>query len=278
MGSVFKASLILLSVVCLSACSSSKSDSQKAVDDANRSVEQAKKDADKAAEDAKKAANEAAEASKKANETALDATSSGGQPGTVTLVGALVVDSSNADSRIILDVQAGKGWRGQQVELGPSTVQLKQKLSDASVLELEKLKAEKTYVNLGCDLTNRSDLAGLEEQKIEAKVSAVSVIKAKIVLLCDAAQIAKNGMTLISADTVVLGSLQLEMVGAVDKSLSITTNELVVEADSSVLSKGKDGPSTILPGPSVSISAVAISGNGKIKIGSFGANYLAEQK
>ncbi len=113
---------------------------------------------------------------------------------------------------------------------------------------------------------------------VGAEVSAVSVIKAKVVLLCDGSRISKNGMTLISADTIVLESLQLEMIGSVDKSLSITSNELIIDGETTVSSKGKDGPSTILPGPSISISSIVISGNGKIKIGSSGANYIAEAK
>ncbi|MBK7844193.1 MAG: hypothetical protein IPJ71_10935 [Bdellovibrionales bacterium] len=66
------------------------------------------------------------------------------------------------------------------------------------------------------------------------------------------------------------------MTGAADKSLSITTNDLTIEGENSISSKGKDGALTLLPGPSVSISSVKLSGNGKIDIRAEGSSYLAE--
>jgi hypothetical protein len=211
----------------------------------------------------------------------LDHISSGGQPGKVTLEGALVSDNTNTDPRIVVNVQTGKGWRGQRAELSASTIQLQQKVSGYCYQEelVRLLQARETFVNLGCDLTDRNDLAGLEEKKIEA--FSTPFIRAKIVFLCDGSQIEKNIMTFICADTVVFGSLQLEMTGSGDKlaNLRIYSNKLVVDGDSVILSKGKDGPYAIYQrGPSVLISAIALSGNGKIKIDFSGANYAAEEK
>jgi hypothetical protein len=261
---IFKTSLIILSVACLAACSSSESDSHK-----------------KAVEDLKKDTNRISEAIKKSNEISLDHISSGGQPGKVILEGALVSDNTNTDPRIVVNVQTGKGWRGQRAELSASTIQLKQKVSDYCYHQkfAPFIKARETFVNLGCDLTDRNDLAGLEEKKIEA--FSTPYINAEIVLLCDGSQIEKNVTTFICADTVVFGSLKLEMTGSGDKlaNLSIYSNKLVVDGDSVILSKGKDGPYTIYQRePSVLISAIALSGNGKIKIDFSGANYAAEEK
>lgn len=276
MGSLLKIFVGLCLFSALAACSS-KSDSQKAVDDANRSVEQAKKDADKAAEDAKKAAEDAANAGKKANESALDATSYGGQPGSVVLAGALVRDENTLDSRITVNLLAGKSWRGQRPEVNAGTLQLKVKISDSTVQEIEKLKDDKTFVNLGCDASVRGEVKDLEEKQIEASTSPLALIKAKVVLICDGKQI-KSSMTLITAETVIIAGLRHEMNGAVDKSLSVSTNDLVVEGDNLIISKGKDGASTLLQGPSVSIAATKLSGNGKIEINAEGSSYQAEAK
>lgn len=279
MGSFLKIFVGLCVFSALTACSS-KSDSQKAVDDANRSVEQAKKDADKAAEDAKKAAEEAANAGKKANESALDATSYGGQPGSVVLSGALVSNENTMDSRVTVNLMAGKSWRGQRPEVNAGALQLKVKIADSTVQEIEKLKDDKTFVNLGCDASVRSevkDLKDLEEKQIEASTSPLAVIKVKVVLICDGKQI-KSNMTLITAETVVIAGLRHEMLGAVDKSISVSTNDLVVVGDNQIVSKGKDGASTLLQGPSVSVAATKLSGNGKIEINAEGSSYQAEAK
>lgn len=257
----------------LSACSS-KSDSQKAVDDANRSIEQAKRDADKAAEDAKKAADDAANASKKANESTLDAVSSGGQPGTIFLAGALVNENA-LDAQITVNITTGMGWRGQKPDVNDGILQLRAKLSDSSAQEIEKIKDDNTFVNFGCDTTTLNDLNGLEEKQVESSSSPVMIVKAKFVLICDGGQL-NSGMTLLTADTVVLADFQYEMTGAVDKSFSITTNNLIIKGNNSISSKGKDGSSTLLQGPSISIATYKISGNGKIDIKAEGSSYKTE--
>ncbi len=277
MGQFLKIVMAMSMILTVAACSSSKSDSQKAVDDANRSVDQAIKDADKAAEDAKKTANDAANAGKKANEMALDATSSGGQPGSISLGGALVTSENALDARVTVNLLAGKSWRGPRPDVNNGTLQLKSKISDSTLQEIEKQKDDKSFVNLGCDVSARNDLKDLEEKKVYNSSSQLTVVKAKIVLICDGTQL-KSGMTLIAAETVILAGVRYEMVGVVDRSLSIAANDLIVDGDSTLTSKGKDGASTILQGPSISITAIQVSGSGKLEINAQGSNYQAEAK
>ena len=260
----------------LSACNS-KSDAQKSADDANRSVEQAKKDADKAADDAKKAAADAANAAKQGNESALDATAPGGQPGAVALSGALVREDNTIDTRVTVTLLAGKSWRSQRPQVNSGVQQLKAKLSDQSVQEIEKLKTDKTFVNLGCDTSVRPDVNALEERIADSSNSSVAVIKAKVVLICDASLLKAN-MTLITADTVVLSGVKLGLTGAVEKSLSIVSGDLSIESENQISSKGQDGASTILQGPSISIASSNLIGNGKLEIISEGASYKGDAK
>jgi outer membrane murein-binding lipoprotein Lpp len=263
-------------ILALSACSS-KSDSQKAVDDANRSVDQAKRDADKAREDAKKATDDAAKAAAKGNEASLDATSAGGQPGAVSLAGGWAGDKDTLDNRISVKLTTGKGWRGLRPKVNSGILQLKNKISDSAVQEIEKLKNDKTFVNFGCDISARNEVEGLEERQAESTSSTISVIKAKVVLICNGSQL-KGNMTLITADTVILVGLSWEMIGAADKSLSIIANDLNVDGENSISSKGKDGASTLIQGPLVSISAARLSGIGKLEINAEGSSYQVETK
>jgi hypothetical protein len=266
--------------ICLTmnACGS-KSDSQKAVDDANKSIEKTKKDMDKTAEDAKKAGEKAQDdTAQKANESTLDITSAGGQPGSISLAGALVMSESNLDPRVTVKLTSGKSWKGVRPEVKAGTLSLKAKQADATIDEIQKLNDDKSFVNLGCEIADRIDLKDLQEKQLDpADTSTVMVINANTVLICGQNQI-KKSLTLITAKTVILSNVQQELVGAVDKTLSITAQDLNLYGESKISSKGKDSSSTILQGPSVSVSAEKISGNGKLEITAEGSNYLGESK
>ncbi len=135
----------------------------------------------------------------------------------------------------------------------------------------------KKDIGLGCASLDRAELLkDLQEKHLEpADISTKLIIKANTVLICGHSQIKKN-MTLISARTVVLSNVEQTTVGAVDKILSINAQDLILEGENKIASKGKDGSSTILQGPSVSISAEKISGIGKLEITSEGSNYQGE--
>ena len=266
--------LCLFSV--LTACHS-ESDSQKAVDDANKSVEQAKKDADKAETDTTKAAEDAVRTGEEITKSAQDATSCGGQPGSISLSGALVNDESTLDPRVTVDLLAGKGWRGQRPEVNAGVLQLKAKTAPATTQEIEKLKDDNTFVNLGCDSSAYDGVKELQERQIETPSSPPAVIRAKVVLICDGGQI-KSNITFITAETVVIADLRYEMTGFLDSIFSVETTKLVIKGDNRIISKSTNGVVTLMQGPSVSISAAEISGNGKIAISAEGSSYQAEAK
>lgn len=273
MGTFLKIIIGVATCLTFVACGA-KSDSKKAVDDANKSIEQTKKDTDKMIENAKKSGEEAG----KANETVMDATSPGGQPGSISLTGAVVIDDSTLDSKVSVNVLAGKSWRGQRPDVNKGSLTLKAKFVDSTSQEIEKLKDDKTFVNLGCDISARTELKDLQAQEIKDENSLLaSVIKANTVLLCGVNPL-KYGITFIIAKTVIFSSAQQNIIGAVEKMLSITAGDLIVEGGNTISSKGVDGLSTVLQAPSISIGAEKISGNGKLDISSEGASYKGDAK
>ena len=268
--------VILGVTICftLVSCGKKSDDAQKSIDAANNSVKQLKKDTDKDADDAKKIADDA----NKDSVAVLDLTSSGGQPGDVSLFGALLSDEVTLDPKVSVILNAGKGWKGLRPEVKKDILTLKANLTEGFSQEQDKLKVDKTFVNMGCDLSTRTDLKDLQEQPANTdKASTAAVIKANTVLICGTNPISIK-MTFITAKTVVMSGVQQSSVGALSTTMSISAGELIVDGENRFSLNGIDDSSTVFQGPSLSIGAEKFSGSGKLQILSEGSNYKVDAK
>lgn len=180
--------IIMTTVLSLSfvACAG-KSDAQRSVDQADQAgntVDQAKKDAEKAADDAKKS-SDSAEA------TALDITAPGGQPGSISLTGGLVLRDGTLDSRLIVKSSSGKGWRGVAPTVSASSVSLRSEIAASTEMDLDKLKSDDSFINVGCEDSAISD-ATQHLTRSESGLSpnkSVETLKANAIFICDANQL-----------------------------------------------------------------------------------------
>ncbi len=254
------------------ACSPSKSDGQKALEHAQQSVERAQKEMDTTVKEAQNTADTAADA-------AHDATGSGGQPGSISLSGALVQSATQLDARVSLSSTSGLSWRGVRPQTASTAISLKSEVSVSARTAVEKLASDEHFVNMGCDasVTQGIDqhLTLLESNPLEQQ-SSVRQIKAHTVFLCDASQL-KNAMIFIEAQTLIVHSFALTLSGSVDHMISLNAAELVLENENSIQAIAVDGPSTLLAGPSMAISAGRLSGGGTLKLEAQGSNYKKSQ-
>jgi hypothetical protein len=262
------AKIIALGIVSSLISCSSKSDTQKAADHTNQSIDQAKKDVDSAVDDSKKSLAAAVEMAK-------DAVASGGQPGNISLVGG-IVDGDSIDSRISLTAIAGLGWRGNRPTVDSGVISLKPELTLAQKKEIENLEPEETYVNFGCDesVTQNATLHLKPMGIPSAPSQSMLIVKANTVFVCYSNQLT-NSMILIEAQTLILHSMAIARTGSLDQMLSFNVGELVLEGTNSIESSGTDGETTLAPGPTISIAANQMTGSGTLKILALGSNYQA---
>ena len=143
--------------------------------------------------------------------------------------------------------------------------------------DLEELLADanedQTFINLGCDITGRSDLKGLTEKKVNTEnLNEISMLNARTVLLCGNSPL-KSALISITAKNVILNKFTHIMVGGSESLFSIRAREINVTETSLIASIGKNG-TTILPvGPAVTLAAEKISGPGYMQIMSQGSSY-----
>lgn len=264
-------------LLTLSACSPTKSTNrEKATADLNKSIEEAKKNAAEIAESLEKATHEAADTTAKAKETAMDSLASGGQPGTIFISGALAVDESTLESRVSVNLKSGKSWRGQSPEITSETLKLQPKISASSREEVEAFKDDLSFVNLGCDASNFKETKDLKEKAIEISAESTTA-KSKVILVCDGKKLTGN-LNILTAEIVILSNMTYQLIGTIGENLTINANTLIIDGENRVTSKGIDGTSTILRGPSISIIADRVLGTGELIVNSEGSSYQEQKK
>ena len=269
----FKTGFCSLAVVFTFAACHSPDDSREAIRHAQRSTEQARQQAlnmDKIDKDVLKAIMESKEIM-----------SSGGQPGTVKISGALVTDVAKGaegfDPRISLDIQTGKGWNGTQPDLDKEKVIAVKELTQEQLTQIDKIESGK-FINLGCDLDNfeTDDLVETELPPIDVSDGTpVQVISAELVLICDGTKLRLPYVS-VAAKKLVLSSLKVKMTGM--GLLSILADSLVLEGETSLELLGTDGDNTFLPGPGLWIAVKSLDGDGTIKALSKGSSYIEKKK
>lgn len=213
-------------------------------------------------------------------EKALDTLASGGQPGSVTLTGSLVEQSLTLSPKVSVLLEPGVGWRGTAPELDSKKLTLKADLDPAQLKSLDELKADSTYVNFGCDLGDSDEVKGLTEQKIAQTPDSKGIleVKAQKIFICEDgfnSVISKNAVTVgtLASRSLYLVDAKVEMIGPVGNLISITTERLSLAGVNTFKYSAPNGETTLLPGPSFYLTAIAMDGDGKISILSTGASY-----
>ncbi|MCB0361258.1 MAG: hypothetical protein KDD35_00965 [Bdellovibrionales bacterium] len=261
--------------MALSACGS-KSNSKKEDKDADRAVKQAQEELDRLNEVILELSNKEARIAALKDEAiknTLTFISPGGQPGQVILSGALVRSENDLDPRIEAEVMGGKSWEGFRSQVDHQVMQFKSSISNSEKEDLKNLKGEGTFVNLGCISSDYEETRGLHTKEVsEEALPVLRVLKAQVVLICDLDF--KVGWTWISGDRVILDGVRFERIGEPKDSVTVLANKLILRGDSFILAKAVDGPSTLISGPSIAISADQLSGEGKLFIKSEGSSYL----
>lgn len=209
-----------------------------------------------------------------------DVLSAGGQPGKLKLSGALVLDESTLDPRLTIVQSPGRGWSGEYPEIDMDSLILETKVNETLLMETQVLEAEKTFINVGCDTAEFTEVADLQEKAIETKEieeygsPTLAKLRANLIIICDAAPLTDLKVSIL-ADKLILKKMNLTISGDLLKSVQITTNELELRSANLITTLAQDKELTVLAAPSVTIAATTLTGEGSLIIESHGANYLA---
>lgn len=204
----------------------------------------------------------------------------GGQPGTITLNGATVIDVDKLDSRITVSQEAGLNLSGSAT----TTAKDLKKLNTLDAEKLENLKAslkkhedEKSYINLGCELAE-SEIAGLTDasDKITSTKASESLTASRI-FICGEQNFNKLSVH-ISASEITLKDTSIIIQKNLG-NLSLNTGTLALVGKNKITSLGEDYSGYVLSGASVDLTVTnEILSDGELAITSKGGNNIAEQK
>lgn len=173
----------------------------------------------------------------------------GGQPGTVSVYGALVSEDGKLNEKINLDVKAGLNSTGQRGDLAEGvkpalfsridTVDLKAAIEDSSVL------------TIGCDQASSEKLAQDRQLKLKGIIETTQGEKtelpiinqtAKVIKICgDTRSLLKSNIINITADEIILENAAIkiqDVTGAIDLKCNTLTlvGKNLLETHSSIAS------------------------------------------
>lgn len=199
----------------------------------------------------------------------------GGQPGTITLSGVLVIDEEKLDSRLTLSQEAGRDRSGSSTAITKNLLIL----SSLKAEQLEKIKTDlkiqatgsKTFINIGCDLAE-SEIAGLTEVSAAAELEKdVAILSATRVFMCGEKEL-KNLVFSVFSNEIMLKDASIK-VRKDFGNLSLKTGTLVLVGNNKIASAGESGSGYIAPAAAISITvANEIYGDGQIALESKGGD------
>lgn len=207
-------------------------------------------------------------------------TLAGGQPGKVSISGALVVFDQDKQSATLKDgisstFTPGKGKDGKLTEVDEKEqLMLFPSQSDTALASVESLT---TFINLGCkeDQIDKAITNGLTEAQPEVKGTESAKATAKVVFVCGDIAL-KSISSVIKAHELILNNSHLlakQEVGSVD----IGANKLVLVGQNKITVAGVDKAAEVTEGPSLTLNVTKeVSGEGSLAIASTGANVITE--
>lgn len=220
----------------------------------------------------------------KVDEDTLKIINDGGQPGSISLNGA-VTHEGKPDERLSITQSGGLNRAGSATAVTKQDLLLVNTLSSEKLEELNtfitKLREnEKTFINIGCQTSelDTDALAGFTE--ITPKIAdedQIIRLTAHRIYMCGKVAYERLSYS-ITASEILLKDLDLKYIKDVG-SLTLNASALVIKGENRIQTLGKDGPMTILPASSIQINSIAgIFGDGTLSLESKGANNIAEQQ
>jgi hypothetical protein len=186
----------------------------------------------------------------------------------ILLLGAFFSDEQKLDPRIDVNLSRS-GERERDSIMRGGFVKMESALPSHLLSGIQSAKYERTYLNIGCDVSQRTEVSGLREGAARRLGQFETIIRAKVVLICGSESVVfETPAVLVEAETVVLSNARIELVGPRWRHLAIVAENLVIEDKNFLFSKttGRgEGPATA-PGSWLSLAAVRIAGTGNMEI------------
>lgn len=190
----------------------------------------------------------------------------GTQTGVIRLSGGFVSEGE-LDSRIILQQDTREPETGNGFSIHEKLVVLESQAP--KVLEqLEKMKDDGFYLNLGCDpeeISKHPELSGLDLKVAEiVDPNAALRFEAKLIFICGYHQWSARSIE-ISASLLILGKAQLAL-NVSGQSLVLQSEELILKEENQLVSQLPLGSEAQALSPSLSVSSLRLLGGGTLKL------------
>ena len=211
-----------------------------------------------------------------------DKTSLLGQPGTITIIGEALTSETgelNPDQpkKINISARGGIDSDKKQTAVKKDFLVLTKELDTETLGLLEEADRDKTFINIGCDISKRTDLVDLKERKLDAQdLAGIAILNANTILICGKGPI-KAAITPIIAKTIILDNLQHNMVGGQESMISIIAREITLVGTNLITSVGKNGKKMLAAGPGITLVAQKLSGAGILQIDSSGSSTVTPE-
>lgn len=212
----------------------------------------------------------------------LDHSSLLGQPGTITISGeALTAEAGEFNpeqpKKISISPRTGLDSEKKPATIRKDFLVLSKELDAVTLGLLDEADRDKTFINIGCDISKRTDLVNLKERKLDADdLAGISILNANTILICGKNPI-KAAITPIVAKTIILENVQHNMVGGQESMISIIAREITLVGTNLITSAGKSGKKMLEAGPSISLAAQKLSGSGVLQIDITGSSIVAPE-
>ena len=154
----------------------------------------------------------------------------------------------------------------------------KAELTETATSEtLSKISDSKSYINMGCSDLNSADIEGLTEEIAKPLTDSVLSISAKKIFICGSHSITQSFVT-ISADQILFYNAKFSIQSAIG-SLSVLSNELIVEGKNSLKTSGVDMTINVLEAPSLDLLVrTQLRGEGTLSLESIGGNCVQKDE
>lgn len=201
----------------------------------------------------------------------------GGQPGSITLNGVIVLDADKLDSRITTSLEAGLTRAGSATEITKKDLLVLNNLEANNLAklndQLKKTETKKTYINLGCELAE-SEIAGLTEVSAKEEMTKdIISLSASRVFICGEQKLNKL-VAMISASEVMLKDANLINQKEVG-SLTLSTSTLVLVGKNKISGLGENKADILLPGSSLDLKVTTeIYGDGELALQTKGGDNI----
>jgi hypothetical protein len=201
----------------------------------------------------------------------------GGQPGKISVFGIVALEEADKivlDERISVSQVPGKS-SSDIVTTQISKDNMAVISTKFNTKSLEKLSADKTFVNLNCKQLDSSLVDGLTEVSSKPLSDGIFVISANTIVICKDLQF-QSLTNSFSADHLVLVDVDSSLVGSNGGSISMNANKLTVVGKNKISTKGSDASGIMtLSAASIDLKvSKEIDGDGSLQLFSEGGNNI----